>query len=192
VCSKWSCGESNPGPRASIQVFSGCSPCCRFSRPRCSHGQVTDRLSQDRVPAAPPDRERPASLLDEAWVRDGDGCPVRPFDHCSGSESEVVAIGVGNYGFPAVVYEMTLASRPASPGTNVPSRNRSAPLVLSSEPEPAAPAYRSQPTTGERYSASASAARAGRSGSACHSPSSRRQSWLSSATWRPEGCGVRS
>ena len=36
--------------------------------------------------------------------------------------------------FPAVVYEMTLASRPASPGTNVPSRNRSAPLVLSSRP----------------------------------------------------------
>src|SRR4051795_7999782 len=32
--------------------------------------------------------------------------------------------------FPANVYEMTLASRPASPGTNVPSRNRSAPLEL--------------------------------------------------------------
>src|SRR3954468_21482641 len=33
-------------------------------------------------------------------------------------------------GFPTIVYEMTLASRPASPGTNVPSRNRSAPLEL--------------------------------------------------------------
>src|SRR3954465_10729660 len=32
--------------------------------------------------------------------------------------------------FPANVYEMTLASRPASPGTNVPSRNQSAPLEL--------------------------------------------------------------
>ncbi len=92
----WSCGESNPGPRAPIQVFSGCSQCCRFSRPRRSHRHVADRPSQEKVPITPPDRKRSASPLDEAWIRDGDGCPVRPFDHCSGSESEVVAIRVGN------------------------------------------------------------------------------------------------
>src|SRR5688572_22222780 len=62
------------------------------------------------------------------------GARSDPSITASGSESEVVAIGVGNYRFPAIVYEMTLASRPASPGTNVPSRNRSAPLELSSSP----------------------------------------------------------
>src|SRR4051812_34791841 len=49
----------------------------------------------------------------------------------SGGESEGTALSVGSYWFPAVVYEITLAPRPASPGTNVPSRNRSAPLDLS-------------------------------------------------------------
>ena len=98
-----------------------------FSQSRCSHEHVTDGLSQDLVPINPPDRSRSASPLNEAWVRDEDGCPVRPFDHCSGSESEVSALSVGTYWFPAIVNEITLASRPASPETYVPSRNRSAP-----------------------------------------------------------------
>ena len=53
------------------------------------------------------------------------------FGHRSGGEGEATALSVGSYWFPAIVYEMTLAPRPASPGTNVPSRNRSAPLELS-------------------------------------------------------------
>ena len=71
----WSCGESNPGPRASNQVFSGCSPCCRFSRPRGSHGHVPDRLSHGKVPLTLRDAEWAASLLDDARTRDGDRCP---------------------------------------------------------------------------------------------------------------------
>src|SRR3954463_9674352 len=60
----------------------------------------------------------------------------------SGGESEGTALSVGSYWFPAIVNEMTLAPRPASPGTNVPSRNRSAPLQLCVQyigPEPNRP-----------------------------------------------------
>ena len=52
-----------------------------FSQSRHSHEQVADGLSQDEVPTDPPDRDRSASPLDEAWVRDEGRCPVRPFDH---------------------------------------------------------------------------------------------------------------
>src|SRR5215203_4354495 len=55
--------------------------------------------------------------------------PGLTFDHRLRGESETALI-LGSYWFPAIVYEMTLAPRPASPGTNVPSRNRSAPLEL--------------------------------------------------------------
>src|SRR3954470_22045492 len=101
-----------------------------FSRPRCSHLTRHRQAYPVKSPDHPSRRKWPASLLDEAWIRDEGRCPVRPFGHCSGSESEVTARVVGSYRFPAIVYEMTLAPRPASPGTDVPSRNRSAPLEL--------------------------------------------------------------
>jgi hypothetical protein len=55
--------------------------------------------------------------------------PDRPFGYCLGSKSEVSALCVGTYGFPGVVYEITLDPRLASRGSNDQSRNRSAPLL---------------------------------------------------------------
>jgi hypothetical protein len=47
---QWSCGESNPGPTALSQGFSGCSPSSRFSQPRRSDRRVADGLSHRKVP----------------------------------------------------------------------------------------------------------------------------------------------
>lgn len=41
----WSCGESNPGPTALSQGFSGCSLSSRFSRPWRSNRRVANRPS---------------------------------------------------------------------------------------------------------------------------------------------------
>src|SRR4051795_1604752 len=101
-----------------------------FSRPRCSHLTRHRQAQPGKSPSHPSQRRWPASLLDEAWVRVEGNHPVRPFGHRSGGESEVSALSVGTYRFPAIVYEMTPASRPTSPGTDVPSRNRSAPVEL--------------------------------------------------------------
>lgn len=124
----WSCGESNPGPRAPCQVFSGCSLWVAFSHPRGSTQTRPRQAQPTRCPSCPVGMCMRLSLLDDAWIRAGDGYSVRRFDHRSGGESEGTALSVGSYWFPAIVYEMTLAPRPASPGSNVPSRNRSAPL----------------------------------------------------------------
>ena len=52
------------------------------------------------------------------------------FGHCLSSESEVSAFCVGTYWFQGTLASLTLASRPASPGTIDPSRNRSPPIEL--------------------------------------------------------------
>ena len=130
----WSCRESNPGPLALSQVFSGCSASGRFSRPWCSDEHVTNRLSHARVPIASRDATRSASPLDET---DDPGrghsrvCPSpvavrqRGRSQCACSRHLWVATNVK---------EMTSRSLPASPESNDHSRNRSAPLELSTRP----------------------------------------------------------
>src|SRR4029453_16634261 len=50
---------------------------------------------------------------------------------CLGSAREVaLSWFLGSYWFPRDIYELTLDSRPASPGTIDPSRNRSPPIEL--------------------------------------------------------------
>ncbi len=62
--------------------------------------------------------------------------PDRPFDYCLGSKSEVSALCIGTYWFPGIVNEITLGPRLASLDSNDQSRNRSAPLELSSHRVP--------------------------------------------------------
>ncbi len=126
----WSCGESNPGPRAPSQVFSGCSPCWRFLGP----GARTNTSPTGPVRFESRSAALTATGQQVSWMTPGSGTETDARSDASitasGGESEGTALSVGSYWFPAIVYEMTLASRPASPGTNVPSRNRSAPLEL--------------------------------------------------------------
>jgi hypothetical protein len=72
--------------------------------------------------------------------------PDRPFGYCLGSKSEVSALCVGTYGFPGIVYEITLDPRLASRGSNDQSRNRSAPLLSCAVPQSTGHAARHAPT----------------------------------------------
>ena len=83
--------------------------------------------------------------------------PGRPFDHCSGSESEVSALSLGTCKVPRIVSEITVGPRPASPEPYDRSRNRSAPcsVVASQRTGSSAPGA---PTIPVRAASSARAA----------------------------------
>ncbi len=51
--SKWRWRESNPRPSVPSQGFSGCSTCCRSTRPQRLHEHIADRPSHVNVPPRP-------------------------------------------------------------------------------------------------------------------------------------------
>lgn len=129
----WSCRESNPGPLALSQVFSGCSASCRFSQPWCSDEHVTNRLSHEKVPIASRDATRSASPLDETDDPGRGRSRVCPSPVAVRQRGRSQCAWNRHLWFATNVKEMTSRSLPASPESNDQSRNRSAPLELSTD-----------------------------------------------------------
>lgn len=130
---RWSCRESNPGPLALSQVFSGCSASCRFSQPWCSDEHVTNRLSHEKVPIASRDATRSASPLDETDDPGRGRSRVCPSPVAVRQRGRSQCAWNRHLWFATNVKEMTSRSLPASPESNDQSRNRSAPLELSTD-----------------------------------------------------------
>ena len=113
----WRWGESNPRPVLFCQGFSGRSMRRIFSAPAILHTGGRSGPSRQKVPNTPTAEVFSSGPLNDARIRSESDSGLTDYSGCLGSESEVSAHRFGTYFFAESVNEITLRSRPASPGT---------------------------------------------------------------------------